>query len=205
MTRRVVDLDRVRDAYASVAGLYIDLFGSQQKVPAEDLALFARHLAIRPGIVLDLGCGPGHLTGYLRSLGVDARGIDMVPEFIAHARAAHPDGDYRLGSMTSLDTADDSVAGILSWYSTIHLPPPQLDRVLAEFGRVMAPGGTVVIGFFDATEIEPFDHKVITAYRWPPGEFSARLARAGFTEIERQQRPGDGTQRPHAALAATRQ
>jgi len=36
----------------------------------------------------DLGCGPGHITGYLRSLGVDATGIDMVPEVIAHAQAA---------------------------------------------------------------------------------------------------------------------
>ena len=47
--------------------------------------------------VLDLGCGPGHLTDYLRSLGVDAMGIDMVPEFIAHAKATHPTGRYQLG------------------------------------------------------------------------------------------------------------
>ncbi|HEX8345891.1 MAG TPA: class I SAM-dependent methyltransferase [Actinoplanes sp.] len=195
-------MDQVRDAYASVADLYIELFGTTQQVHADDLAFIGRHLSIQPGNVLDLGCGPGHFTGHLRSLGVDAIGIDMVPEFIAHARAAHPTGSYRLGSMTSLDVGNDSIAGILAWYSLIHLPPADLDGVLAEFRRVMRPAGTLVVGFFDGDEVAAFDHKVVTAYRWPVDEFSERLARAGLTELERRQRPADGTHRPHAAIAA---
>jgi SAM-dependent methyltransferase len=197
-----VHVDQVRDAYASVADLYIELFGTTQQVHADDLAFIGRHLSIQPGNVLDLGCGPGHFTGHLRSLGVDAIGIDMVPEFIAHARAAHPTGSYRLGSMTSLDVGNDSIAGILAWYSLIHLPPADLDGVLAEFRRVMRPAGTLVVGFFDGDEVAAFDHKVVTAYRWPVDEFSERLARAGLTELERRQRPADGTHRPHAAIAA---
>ena len=197
-----VHVDQVRDAYGSVADLYIELFGTTQQVHADDLAFIGRHLSIQPGNVLDLGCGPGHFTGHLRSLGVDAIGIDMVPEFIAHARAAHPTGSYRLGSMTSLDVGNDSIAGILAWYSLIHLPPADLDGVLAEFRRVMRPAGTLVVGFFDGDEVAAFDHKVVTAYRWPVDEFSERLARAGLTELERRQRPADGTHRPHAAIAA---
>ncbi|MGN9809157.1 class I SAM-dependent methyltransferase [Micromonospora sp. BQ11] len=194
--------EQVRQAYASVAELYIELFGTPQRVHADDLAFIGHHLAGRPGTVLDLGCGPGHITEHLRSLGVSATGIDMVPEFIAHARAAHPHGDYQLGAMEGLAVADHSIAGILAWGSLIHLPPPDLDGVLAEFRRVMAPAGTLVVGFFVGAEVAAFDHKVVTAYRWPADEFSERLARAGFTEVERLQRPGDGTQRPYAAIAA---
>ncbi|GAA3951328.1 class I SAM-dependent methyltransferase [Actinoplanes auranticolor] len=197
-----MNVERVRDAYASVADLSIDLFGAREKVAAADLAFIGRHLTLRSGTVLDVGCGPGHLTGYLRGLGVDAVGIDLVPEFIAHALATHPDGTYHLGSMTSLDVADRAVAGILAWYSLIHLAPPELDGVLTEFRRVLAPGGTLVAGFFDGEEIEPFDHKVTTAYRWPVGAFSERLARAGFTEVEHERRPGNDTQRPLAVIAA---
>jgi SAM-dependent methyltransferase len=198
-----VNVEQVRDAYASVADLYIELFGTSRQVDADDLAFIGRHLSIEHGTVLDAGCGPGHLTGYLRSLGVDATGIDLVPEFIAHAKAAHPTGDYRLGSMKRLDMDGGSIAGILSWYSTIHLPPRDLDGVLAEFRRVLTPAGALVVGFFDADEFAAFDHKVVTAYRWPVDEFSERLARAGFTEVERQQRPSDGRHRPHAAIAAS--
>ena len=53
---RAVDTEQVRQAYASVADVYIELFGSSQQVHAEDLAFIGRHLAGRPGPVLDLGC-----------------------------------------------------------------------------------------------------------------------------------------------------
>jgi len=197
-------LEPVRRAYGLVAEQYIDLFGTISAVHADDLDLITRHLSIRPGTVLDAGCGPGHLTTHLRSLGTDAVGIDPVPEFIDHARAAHPDGRYWLGSMRELPVADHALAGIVSWYSLIHLPPAELDGVLAELRRALKPGGTLVTGFFDGDQIEAFDHKVVTAYRWPVDELAARLRRAGFTEIEREQRPGNAAPgpRPHAAIVA---
>ena len=176
----MVNLEQLRQAYASVAELYIELFGTSQQVHADDLAFIGRHLTDRPGTVLDLGCGPGHITDYLRSLGLDATGIDMVPEFIAHAQAAHPGGSYL------------RFAGLLEF--------PR--GVLAEFRRVMAPAGTLVVAIFVGDEVAAFDHKVVTAYRWSVDEFSERLARAGFAEVERLQRPSDGTHRPHAAIAA---
>lgn len=199
---RVVNMDQVRQAYASVAERYIGLFGTSQQVHADDLAFIGRHLAGRPGTVLDLGCGPGHITDYLRSLGVDAMGIDMVPEFIAHAQAAYPSGSYQLGSMENLAVANHCIAGVLAWGSLIHLPPQDLDGVLAEFRRVMAPAATLVIALYVGDEVAAFDHKVVIAYRWPVDEFSERLARAGFTEVERLQRPSEGPHRPHAAIAA---
>lgn len=187
-----------------MAEQYIELINSTP-VPADDLALIARHLSIPPpGIVLDVGCGPGHLTAHLRSLQVDATGLDLVPEFLDHARATHPDGRYELASMRRLPVRDGSVAGILSWYSLIHLPPDDLDGVLAELRRAMTPTGALVVGFFDGDEVVAFDHRVTTAYYWPVDTFSQRLRHAGFTEIERQQRPGidEPGHRPHAALAA---
>lgn len=194
--------ERVRKAYSAVTDLYIELFGTVQQVHPDDLAFIGRHLSIQPGKVLDAGCGPGHITAYLRSRGVDTMGIDLVPGFIAHARATHPDGEYQLGSITSLDVVDHSIAGILAWFSLIHLPPQKIDGALAEFRRAMAPAGTLVVGFFDGDDVGPFDHKVVTAYRWPADMLSERLTRAGFAEVERLHRPSDGTHRPYAAIAA---
>ncbi|MFD6679439.1 class I SAM-dependent methyltransferase [Micromonospora parva] len=197
-----METDPVRQAYTSVAELYIELFGTKEHVHPDDLALIERHLGGRQGPVLDLGCGPGHLTGHLRALGVDAAGIDLVPEFIAHARATHPDIEFRLGSLAHLDVADGSVDGILAWYSLIHLPPRELDGALAEFRRVLAPAGRLVLGTFSADEVGAFDHKVATAYRWPLDALSERLTHAGFREVERLPRADDDQHRPHAAMAA---
>jgi ubiquinone/menaquinone biosynthesis C-methylase UbiE len=187
-----------------MAEQYIEAISSTHQVHADDLALIARHLSIRPGAVLDVGCGPGHLTAHLRSLEVDATGIDLVREFVDHARVAHPDGRYELASMHQLPVPDRSVAGILAWYSLIHLPPDDLDGVLAELRRAMAPAGTLVVGFFDGDRVVAFEHKVTTAYYWPVDAFAERLRQAGFTEIERRQRPGVAQpgHRPHAAIAA---
>ena len=99
-----------------------------------------------------MGCGPGHLAAHLCSLGVDATGIDLVPEFVHHATAAFPRGRYELGSMARLPVPDGAVAGVLAWYSLIHLSPDDLDNVLAELRRVMITGGPLVAGFFDGDE-----------------------------------------------------
>jgi hypothetical protein len=39
------------------------------------------------------------------------------------------------------------LAGFLAWYSTIHTPPQDLLGVFAEFSRVLAPGGYLLVGF----------------------------------------------------------
>ena len=96
------------------------------------------------------------------------------------------------------------MAGILSWYSTIHLPPAELEGLLAGFRRLLRPGGVLVAGFFDSDDgVNPFDHAVTTAYRWPVDVFAEHLAEAGFTEVQRLQRQSpDQPDRKYAAVAA---
>jgi len=199
-----VDFQPVRDAYSSMSEQYIGLFAGDWQAHEDDAALIRRHLTGVSGPVLDLGCGPGHWTAYLHSLGVDVTGIDKVPEFIAHARASHPGPDFRLGSMTELDAPEHSVAGILAWYSTIHLPQAELDRMFAETRRLLASSGMLVAGFFDSDDdVAGFDHKVITAYRWPVDVFAEHLAKAGFTEVQRlRQQFSERPDRKYAAIAA---
>lgn len=194
----------MRDAYSSRSEEYVSLFGDMSQEHEADVDLVRRHLTGLGGPVLDLGCGPGQWTSLLRSLGVDVTGVDMVPEFVAHARATHPGLHIRECSMTELAVPDHSVAGILSWYSTIHVRPPALDGVLAEFRRLLAPAGVLVAGFFDSDDIvAEFDHKVISAYRWPADVFSSHLAEAGFVEVERLRRQvPERPDRRYAAIAA---
>lgn len=192
----------VRAAYSGISEQYIALINNWDH--EDDAALVRRHLTGLTGPVLDLGCGPGHWTAYLHSLGADVSGVDLVPEFVAHARTTYPDLDFRLGSMTELDIPDHSVAGVLAWYSTIHLPPPALDGVLTEFHRLLAPSGVLILGFFGSDdEVAAFDHKVTTAYRWPADILAEHLSTAGFVELERlQYQLPERPDRRYAAIAA---
>ena len=194
-----------RDAYDAVAALYTDMFRDVMNDPPLDRALISAFAELARGgaPVADLGCGPGRMTGFLASLGVDAFGVDLSPEMIAQARAEHPGLRFEVGTMTSLDLPDGGAGGILAWYSTIHTPPADLPPIFAEFHRVLAPGGHLLIGFpfreGDAPQV--FDHKVAPAYRWPCDPLSALLGEAGLVEVGRLVRaPGEVERFPGGAL-----
>lgn len=178
--------------YDEVAEQYAANFSdSLSKYPLERglLASFADLATAVGGPVADLGCGPGHVTAYLSSLGLDAFGVDISPGMVAVARARNPELRFEVGSMAALDIADGSLSGILSRYSIIHTPPADVPAILAEFRRVLAPGGCLLVSFpgtDDASEpTVSYDHRVFTAYRWWPDHFSALLHEAGLEEVGR--------------------
>ncbi|MEU5704678.1 class I SAM-dependent DNA methyltransferase [Streptomyces aurantiacus] len=189
-------LRATRTAYDSWAAPYAELFANGlEDFPLDRamLAAFADFVrADGGGPVADLGCGPGHVTSLLHSLGLDASGVDLSAEMIAIARTARPDLRFEVGSMTALDLADGGLGGVVARYSIIHTPPERLPGVCAEFHRVLAPGGHLLVAFQahdDPSELaESFDHKVALAYRWSPDRVAGLLTEAGFTEKARLHR-----------------
>ncbi|MGW0663556.1 class I SAM-dependent DNA methyltransferase [Streptodolium elevatio] len=199
MTGSSSHLDATASAYDAVATLYAELTrGYLDAFPLDRAVLAAFADSVRAGggsrPVAELGCGPGYLTAHLRGLGLDAFGIDLSPAMIDIARTDYPGLRFETGSMDALGLADGSLAGVVSWYSVIHAPPQELPVYLAEFGRIVAPGGHLLLGFFESEggPVTAFDHKVTTAYRWPIDELARLAGDAGFDEIGRMLRePGD--------------
>jgi ubiquinone/menaquinone biosynthesis C-methylase UbiE len=68
------------------------------------------------------------------------------------ARQDHPGLRFEVGSRTDLDLADNSVTGLLAWFSLIHVPDDEIPTVLTEFRRVLQPGGPLLLGFHAARE-----------------------------------------------------
>ncbi|WP_280490540.1 class I SAM-dependent methyltransferase [Nocardia carnea] len=175
-------------AYDAVASLYAELFSDMlDALPLERALLAAFTELVRAnsgGPVADIGCGPGQVTAHLHGLGSSVFGIDLSSAMVALARQAYPDLRFEQGSMTALDLPDAGLGGILAFYSTIHIQPEQLPVVFAEFERVLAPGGYLLLGFFAGADRQPqeFDHKVVPAYRWSPDSLAELLASAGFVE-----------------------
>ncbi|MFI8992875.1 class I SAM-dependent methyltransferase [Streptomyces sp. NPDC053542] len=198
MTEPSSHLCATADAYDSVAGLYFELArNALDALPLDRAVLAAFAELVRTnegGPVAELGCGPGCTTAHLRDLGLDVFGIDLSPVMIDLARETYPDLRFEVGSMDALDLPDGTLDGIVSWYSVIHAPPKDVPSYFAEFRRVLAPGGHLLLGFFES-EGEPvtaFDHKVATAYRWPIDDLAELAGDAGFVEIGRMLRePGE--------------
>ncbi len=155
------------------------------------------------GPVLDAGCGPGHWTNHLHGRGLDAQGIDLVPDFIAHARSAFPGIRFRVASIDDIPEESGTFAGILSWFSTIHHDPDAIATPLGEFARILLPGGRLALGFFSGPEVEPFDHAVTRAFRWPPKALGDMLEDAGFSVVELHLRETRG-ERPVGTMICER-
>jgi len=196
--------DIVRASYAAGSQEYTDLFGSMASTHPSDRALVSSWAATLTGHVLDAGCGPGQWTGFLAECGPAVSGIDLVPEFVERARTQYPDLSFEVGSFESLDATTESLGGVLSWYSLIHHGPQDIRTPLAEFARVIRPGGGLLVGFFEGETTGPFDHAVTTAYRWSMAELGQELVSSGFEVIETHTRTGSGY-RPHGAITARRQ
>ncbi|QEV18792.1 class I SAM-dependent DNA methyltransferase [Streptomyces alboniger] len=204
-------LTATREAYDAIAPTYAELFrDSLRDSPLDRAMLGAFAEAVRTGgggQVADLGCGPGHVTAYLGELGLTAFGVDASPAMIELAREAWPGLRFDVGSMTALDIADGALSGVLSRWSVIHTPPEELPAVLAEFHRVMAPGGHLLLGFWASDDpahpTRVFDHAVAPAYCWAPDHLAAMLRESGLPEVARMTRapqPTDRRQFPEVHL-----
>jgi SAM-dependent methyltransferase len=184
-------LTDTRTSYDTVAVNYADyireaLAGAPYLRAA--LALFADlvHTA-GGGLVADVGCGPGHVTAHLHELSLDAFGIDLSPVMIDVARRDHPSLRFEVGSMTDLDLADESIAGLLAFWSLIHVPDDAVPTVFNHFWRVLRPGGPLLLGFHvgDESRLKTQGYgghpMKVHIHRRQPDQVAAWLRDAGFT------------------------
>jgi ubiquinone/menaquinone biosynthesis C-methylase UbiE len=184
-------LTDTRTSYDTVAASYADLVRdllSEAPYERAILALFADLVhAAGGGPVADVGCGSGRITAHLHELGVDAFGVDLSPGMIEVARRDHPGLKFEVGSMTDLELAEGSVAGLVAWYSLIHIPDDQVGSVLAHFRRVLRPGGPLLLSFHvgDEARLKTQGYgghpMKVHVHRRQPAQVAAWLQETGFT------------------------
>lgn len=164
--------------------------------------------------VLDVACGTGDLTeAFARAGAAQVIGVDFTPEMLDVARtkpgASLPGVSYEQGDATSLrfETASMDVVSIAFGIRNVQQP----QRALAEFARVLRPGGRLVVLEFSepanpvlraasnlyTRRIMPWTATLIAAdhsgaYRYlprsvatfmDPAAFKASMQQAGFAKI----------------------
>ena len=136
-----------RVSFFVAADAYDRFMGRYSRQLSGQLADFA---GVRAGQrVLDVGCGPGALTGELVSrVGSDSVvAVDPSEPFVAAARDHHPGVDVRQGSADALPFADGAFDATLAQLVVHFMPDPVAG--LAEIRRVTRAGGTVAACVWD--------------------------------------------------------
>jgi SAM-dependent methyltransferase len=117
----------------------------------EELAALFGRLGADPrgGLCVEVGCGPGRMTGALAARFDRVLALDVSPAMLARAREAVPaeNAEFRAVSGERLDGVEDECADALVCYLVLqHLPGPGAVRsYLGEFARVLAPGGRAFV------------------------------------------------------------
>ncbi len=124
--------------------------------------------------VLDAGCGPGRVGGYLHRVGHTVVGVDLDPVLIEAAELDHPGPTWLVGDLSALDLA---ARGIPDPFDVIVcagnvLPfaaPSSRAEILRRFREHLVLGGRAIVGFG-------------TDRDYPVEEFRDHAAAAGFDE-----------------------
>ncbi|HWJ61036.1 MAG TPA: methyltransferase domain-containing protein [Acidimicrobiales bacterium] len=147
------------DAKALVAQVFSDSADTYDQV-IDFFAPFGRALVegaeLASGAqVLDVASGRGAcLYPALEAVGPDGfvTGIDIAPGMVEAlgaelAAKGIANAEVRVGDAEALEFADASFDAVLGGFMIFFCPDP--DRVLAEFARVLKPGGVVALTIFD--------------------------------------------------------
>lgn len=188
--------DETKAFYNKIAKVY-DLLAEHSEQPMREIGL--QILAAQPGeTILEVGFGTGHcLVELARAVGPSGRvlGIDLSENMLEETRALvkkeQLDDSIELhcGDAASLPFDSESIDGIFTSFTLELFDTPELPEVLAEWWRVLRPGGRLAVV---AISKEGKQGIVMKAYEWTHKHFpnlmdcrpifvSRAIEAAGFT------------------------
>ncbi|MET0551804.1 MAG: class I SAM-dependent methyltransferase [Vicinamibacteria bacterium] len=164
------------------------------------------------GPVCEVGCGPGQVARYLHDRGVDASGLDLAPAMVEEARRRNPGMTFVEGDLRALPFGDRTLAGVVAFYSLIHLERAGLVAALRELARVLRPGGQLLVAFHVGDEVRRVEElwgerTALDFVFFEVGEMRAAMSEAGFevtATTERDPYPEGEAQTRRAYVRATR-
>jgi len=140
----------------------------------------------RGGWVIDVGCGPGQYARALAARGLRVIGLDLSARMLAQAAAAGTKSLLQ-ADMRCLPLPTGSMDGCFACASLLHLPRAEAPIALAEFYRVLRPGGVLYLALKEGHGEEWVDagragQRFLVYYQ--VSEVDRLLAEAGFALVD---------------------
>jgi SAM-dependent methyltransferase len=155
----MLDFNEAKDSYRSAIDHAVAFTGADHDFFVMEkgrrlLELVGRRFSHNARLqLLDVGCGHGFVHPALTAAGHDVTGVEIAEQVLAIARHANPEVRYLPYDGNVLPFADGIFDVVMAMCVVHHVPVPQWEKFMCELGRVVRPGGLVVI--FEHNPLNP--------------------------------------------------
>lgn len=117
--------------------------------------------------VLDIGCGAGHLTGALQSVGIkEIWALEPSPYLLQHAARDFPGANFVQGVIENSELPSAKFDGAAACFVFHEIPPPQASAALRELSRLLLPGAKLILVEPSPTQVQLSYAQAWRRYGW---------------------------------------
>jgi SAM-dependent methyltransferase len=151
----------VKEGYNAIAARYL----AERTRDSEDVRLLNDFIERLPADanVLDAGCGAGIPISQRLSQYFHVTGVDFSEVQVELAKKNVPHAAFLCEDMTKLDFPENTFDGITSYYAIIHIPREEHQALLANFHRMLKPGGFALLCLGAEDSVEDIDENFLGA------------------------------------------
>lgn len=98
-------------------------------------------------MILEIGAGPGEVSGYLAKRGVKCIGTDLSPRMIENAQRYFPEVRFEVRDFFNLGYGNESFFAVIAYYAIVNLTLEEIRRAFEEVWRVLKDNGLFIFTF----------------------------------------------------------
>lgn len=143
--------------------LYFDICENRPQESFQNIVDVINQYVPKGAKLLEFGCGTGNLAALVAKDGYDVLGVDISERFIAYSKDKYGSKnlDFQVVGFGTLPFADKSYDCIYTCAVLEHCY--EVDKIIADFNRLLKPGGTLVIA--TPNLLSPFTRLSLVAKR----------------------------------------
>jgi len=118
------------------------------------LTFFTDQIKDEKPAILELACGPGNVTKFLKSHFPESRilGIDLAPKMIKLARKALPEVDFRVMDVRDISTICEKFDAVMCSFCLPFLSKDDSAKLIFDCSVLLNPGGVIYLSTMEGDE-----------------------------------------------------
>lgn len=178
-------------SYSTIAEEYYEVYNDDQT----DLSYIDEFLEKCHSKILDLGCGIGQYSRYMKNKGFQVCGVDFAQEMIKLARLKDNSINYIEADICDLpENMEKDFDGVLIAFVIQHLSKKETQKVLEDLHKYTTKECNLLIFFRSGERIlkesEPFNPKFeYTIKEYTKSEISDLLDECGYEVLKIEEKP----------------